>query len=187
MGDERDFRFEGGRPSVDFTATVGKRHRDGGFERLIDPAALGRWCTVAGLAATAPRVTPADLGRARLLREAVYRLMTARLSRSGRPATADIDVVNAWATKPPPALELRLTADGLHARPSHVTMPALLALIARDAVEVIGGADGARLRECDNPECSLLFIDTSRAGARRWCSMRTCGARDKMARYRGGH
>jgi predicted RNA-binding Zn ribbon-like protein len=53
-------------------------------------------------------------------------------------------------------------------------------------VDVIGGPDGERLRECDNPRCALLFVDTSRGRARRWCSMRRCGAQDKMARYRSG-
>ena len=31
--------------------------------------------------------------------------------------------------------------------------------------------------------CGWLFLDTSRAHARRWCSMNACGVRDKMRRY----
>lgn len=168
---------------MNFTATVGMRWRDGGFERLTDPAAMGRWFTEAGLTEHDSRCSPADLRHARQLREAIYRLMLARMGR-GSAHDDDVDTVNTWAAKPPPAVQLRKSRDGLQAQPSGTTAQALLAQIARDAVEAIGGADGQRLRECDNPECSLLFVDTSRARARRWCSMSTCGSRDKMARYR---
>jgi predicted RNA-binding Zn ribbon-like protein len=39
-----------------------------------------------------------------------------------------------------------------------------------------------RLRSC--PRCDWLFLDTSRGGKRRWCSMRTCGNREKVSRHR---
>ncbi len=101
-----------------------------------------------------------------------------------RPDPEDVAVVNTWAAKPPPSPELRLTANQLRAHPAQITTTTLLAQLAHDAVDIIGGTDGQRLRECASPECSLLFVDTSRAGNRRWCSMNACGSRDKMARYR---
>ena len=36
-----------------------------------------------------------------------------------------------------------------------------------------------RVRECAGPECRALFLDTSRPGSRRWCSMDFCGNRVK--------
>jgi predicted RNA-binding Zn ribbon-like protein len=33
-------------------------------------------------------------------------------------------------------------------------------------------------------QCSWLFVDRSRNGSRRWCSMGECGAQVKMRRYR---
>src|SRR5690606_23867005 len=44
-------------------------------------------------------------------------------------------------------------------------------------------ADGLlpRLRQCE--ACSWLFLDTSRGGRRRWCSMATCGNRAKARRH----
>ncbi|WP_410609293.1 CGNR zinc finger domain-containing protein [Amycolatopsis sp. lyj-109] len=183
MGDKQGFRFHGGRPSVNFTATVGERWRNGGFERVPDPEALGRWFTEAGLAPAAPAGTAADLTAARELREAVYRLMLGRLS-GAAAADEDLATVNRWAAQPPPVTALHVTPEGLRAQPASVTVPSLLGLIAADAVAVLGGDDAARLRECANPECSLLFLDTSRAGARRWCSMSACGSREKMQRYR---
>ena len=56
-----------------------------------------------------------------------------------------------------------------------------------DAVALSAGrllltaADMRRLKEC--PGCGWLFIDHTRAGNRRWCSMDTCGSRAKMRSY----
>ena len=41
-----------------------------------------------------------------------------------------------------------------------------------------------RIRECESPECALLFVDTSRPGRRRWCSSAACGSKDRSASYR---
>ena len=61
---------------------------------------------------------------------------------------------------------------------------AVIASIARDAVGLFGGPDAARIRECEDPPCTRLFIDTSRAGSRRWCDMSGCGNRAKAAGFR---
>jgi predicted RNA-binding Zn ribbon-like protein len=44
-----------------------------------------------------------------------------------------------------------------------------------------------RIRGCANPECVLWFLDTSRPGTRRWCSMASCGNRDKAVRHGRSH
>ncbi|MEV0618896.1 CGNR zinc finger domain-containing protein [Nonomuraea sp. NPDC050404] len=41
----------------------------------------------------------------------------------------------------------------------------------------------SRIRHCAHPACVLYFYDTSRNGARRWCSMEGCGSRTKAARH----
>jgi predicted RNA-binding Zn ribbon-like protein len=43
----------------------------------------------------------------------------------------------------------------------------------------------ARVRECAGEDCGALFLDTSRPGTRRWCSMDTCGNRAKKSTFRG--
>jgi predicted RNA-binding Zn ribbon-like protein len=40
-----------------------------------------------------------------------------------------------------------------------------------------------RIRRCDHPNCVLWFFDTTRNGARRWCSMAGCGNRAKAQRH----
>lgn len=57
-----------------------------------------------------------------------------------------------------------------------------LAQIACDAIDLLSGSDLARVRRCAG--CSLLFLDRSPPGRRRWCSMDSCGNREKTARYR---
>lgn len=41
----------------------------------------------------------------------------------------------------------------------------------------------ARIRSCEHEDCTLWFVDTSKAGRRRWCSMDTCGNRTKARRH----
>lgn len=40
-----------------------------------------------------------------------------------------------------------------------------------------------RVRGCANPECVLFFLDVSKPGTRRWCSMAGCGNRLKARRH----
>lgn len=41
----------------------------------------------------------------------------------------------------------------------------------------------ARVRKCANPDCPFWFLDTTRSGTRRWCSMNVCGNRLKARRH----
>ncbi|MET8832303.1 ABATE domain-containing protein [Micromonospora sp. NPDC004540] len=175
------FRFVGGRVSVDFTATHGLRWREPGVERIPAPADLARWFIEAGLTDITVPVSASALRSAHELREALYRLMRGRVLEEP-PDRRAIDVVNRWAAKAPPAIGL--TADGSAKRLVAPTAHGLLAFVARDGVDLLGASHADRLRECSSDTCTLLYLDTSRAGSRRWCSMEVCGSRDKMARYR---
>ena len=60
-----------------------------------------------------------------------------------------------------------------------------LGAFARDARDVIGtGTLRDRVRECAGDNCQLIFLDTSRPGNRRWCSMERCGNRSKVRAHR---
>lgn len=59
----------------------------------------------------------------------------------------------------------------------------LLGLLASSAAELLDSEDLGRLRECSGRDCSRLFIDRSRNGTRRWCSMEGCGNRAKARRH----
>jgi len=95
------------------------------------------------------------------------------------PDPADVSRVNAVAAQPDLAPQLgaaRWTARG----PAR----AALATVARDAVLLVRGPLLERVKECENPGCSLLFLDDSQARRRRWCSMDRCGNLAKVAGYR---
>jgi predicted RNA-binding Zn ribbon-like protein len=53
--------------------------------------------------------------------------------------------------------------------------------LADAALLLLRSPSVARVGSCAG--CGWLFLDTSRANARRWCSMNVCGVRDKMRRY----
>jgi predicted RNA-binding Zn ribbon-like protein len=61
------------------------------------------------------------------------------------------------------------------------TLDALLLPIIHSGGELLQSDELAQVKEC--PGCGWLFLDTSKNQSRRWCSMNTCGARDKMRRY----
>jgi predicted RNA-binding Zn ribbon-like protein len=178
---ELGFRFLGGRPCLDLTATVGGRERRA--ERLRTPQDLASWLMEAGLADEPPTASRQDLAHARTLREAVYQTIRRRIT-GQPPGPGHLAIINNWAGRPPPRTWLAAEDGQLRARQDATTAAALVAILARDAVDLLGGPLSDRIRECAAPDCALLFLDTSRAGRRRWCSMATCGARAKMAAYR---
>ena len=59
----------------------------------------------------------------------------------------------------------------------------LATLLARSALDLLCSANAARIRLCEGGECGWVFIDESRSGRRRWCSMTDCGARAKARRH----
>jgi predicted RNA-binding Zn ribbon-like protein len=63
-------------------------------------------------------------------------------------------------------------------------LTAALSAVARDAVELIGGPQAGRVRECAAPDCAFLFVDTSRSGGRRWCAASRCGNREHVRKHR---
>ena len=172
------FRFRGGRLALDLPATLAGRvsgqHRDA----LAAPADLDRWLVAAGLAEGAAGSNAEDLSAARDLRETLYALATARADDRPLPDAAR-EALNAFAEQS--AAAPWLDAAGRVLRRGGTR--ALLATVAREAIELLG--EGAPIRQCQGPTCAILFVDTSRKGDRRWCSMSACGNRAKVAAFRG--
>ncbi|HEX5298686.1 MAG TPA: CGNR zinc finger domain-containing protein [Streptosporangiaceae bacterium] len=68
------------------------------------------------------------------------------------------------------------------AAPVRVTQA--LSTLAREMIELLSGPFSGRIRECASGDCPLVFVDTSRPGARRWCAMERCGNRHKLRALR---
>jgi predicted RNA-binding Zn ribbon-like protein len=171
----RRFRQGAGRLCLDFIRTLRHRGTDAAVEELAGPAALVAWvrqfgpCEAGGPGAV-------RLEEARELREAIHELIQAARDgrRPGQGARGSVNRVAAHAV-PVPSLDaagrLRWHADD--------PVTAVLAQVARDALDLVTSPAVARIRECAGPRCGALFIDSSRPGTRRWCSMNTCGNRAK--------
>ncbi|NKY85788.1 CGNR zinc finger domain-containing protein [Nocardia veterana] len=175
------FTFVSGNLALDFAGTV--KEREAGFiDLLTDPAALDDWLVEAGVLSTRPACTAGEFARAIELREAIYRLAVSTVA--GRAwSDADRDLVNRVADGPKPSITLRADGD-VHRRGD---CDRALARIATDTVELLGGPHRARIKQCGRDACTRLYLDTSRAGSRRWCDMTLCGNRAKSAAYRARH
>jgi predicted RNA-binding Zn ribbon-like protein len=59
-----------------------------------------------------------------------------------------------------------------------------LSTLAREMIELLSGPLAGRIRQCASDDCPLVFADSSRPGARRWCAMERCGNRHKLRALR---
>lgn len=59
--------------------------------------------------------------------------------------------------------------------------PGLLSLLALDWLDLIVKGSADAVVHCQNPSCLAYFLDMR--GRRKWCSMDTCGNRQKNARH----
>ncbi|GGT27334.1 CGNR zinc finger domain-containing protein [Streptomyces purpureus] len=172
-------RFDSGRICLDLAA-----------HPLDTPHALDHWLRATGLV---PATTPLPaldrhwLARFRELRACVATLARAQLGGATGPAP-DLDRLNTLAAAgTPPAPRAVRDEHGqlvraLHAEPD---CPALLAAVARDAVDLLTDPVArTRLRQCEGDNCRRLYLDTSRGRRRRWCSSELCGNRERVARHR---
>ncbi len=174
------FRFRAGRFSLDLCSTLLWRHSRP-VEQLRSPADLARWRSEAGLGRSQGSLTDADLADARVLRESIYRLLSAHIRGAPLPAS-DVAAVNAAARHP--SRTPRLGPQGELRWEDGEPLAAALSAVARDAIELITGPWAARIRECAASDCAFLFVDTSRSGIRRWCAMNRCGNREHVRKHR---
>ncbi|RDI46872.1 CGNR zinc finger domain-containing protein [Nocardia mexicana] len=175
------YTFVSGNLALDFAGTVHSRTTDR-LERLVAPADLAHWLVEAELLDAAPDCDETALRRAVDLREAAYRLAVAAM-RDQPFGEADRALVNEVARGEAPHVVLQ--SDATVRRSG--TVDAALAAIARSAVELLGGSDRGRVKQCGRDGCTRLYVDTSRAGTRRWCDMARCGNRAKSAAFRARH
>jgi predicted RNA-binding Zn ribbon-like protein len=194
----------GGHAALDLVNTVAPRTADRGedaTEYLVDPAALLVWARRAGLVddAEADAVASAwaaDPGTAQAALSAVVEVREA----------LHVTVLAATGAIPADA-GAAAALDRLHCRWAAATGRSTLALepggerpvrlvvglapaqlipdrAAHAALDLLHSADFARLHRCPTDEggCGWLFLDRSRNGSRRWCSMSDCGTAVKARR-----
>ena len=167
--------------------------REGGEEVLETPELLGRWLRKRRLLDAGERVhDPADLDRARALREALRAALRHRHEDGAPGDLVEQDQLDpsARATIEHAADRARFSLASDHTGTVTLTPRAdgvdgalgrLLAICLRAQVD--GG--WSRLRVCANDVCQWAFYDASRNRSGRWCSMAICGNRSKVRTHRG--
>jgi predicted RNA-binding Zn ribbon-like protein len=177
----------GGALCLDLPNTV-DRAEDGGHvapeltDVLTAPELLARWGVHVGVfgAGGGPVVARAELEHVRALREALHDTFAA-IAGGAAPDPADLVALEAEHAAGVAAGAL-VDAGGAWRYDWAADDPRRVRFAAvADAVALLGDADRlARVTRCPGRHCGWLFINAS--GRRRWCSMSTCGSREKMRR-----
>lgn len=172
---------------LDLTNTVFDRlHPAPDNELLKTPSDVLTWCESVGLLAEAPG--PND---------GAGRGLVAGVRAVREDAWAVFDAVARGDAVPGEPLGALLERSGTGVRAGHVrgfdarlgrlgsdwpvpgAIPTVLSLLA---VQALFTLPAERVRACQR--CGWLFLDSSRGGRRRWCSMSVCGNREKARRHR---
>jgi predicted RNA-binding Zn ribbon-like protein len=167
--------------SLDYANTVEWSSEDEHTDVLRTGDMLDRWGRRLGLLSDeAESASEAELRRARVLRDALYRLFSS-ISRDQEPARRDLDVLMSNYIEAVKHASL-LAGENLYELDWPRRDPrAIRYAVAADAIALL--QDPSRMKRvsrCPGRGCGWLFLNTS--GRRRWCSMSTCGSRDKMRR-----
>lgn len=184
MSNLNEFRFNSGRLSLDLAATL-RRRASQPMDVLSREGASSRWLRDAGLAHSPLPLSQRQEAELKVLRESIWAVASASTEGSSLPVGA-IRTLNHYAMTPPPAPQLK-ARSGEISFVAKAPFQASLSIIARDAIELLGGPWRSRIKTCAQPDCGMLFLDMSRSSRRRWCSMDRCGSRAKGEAFRQRH
>lgn len=188
------FLWLGNHVAVDFLNTAPVV--DGRTVDLLDSfEAVTRWLEEAGLLQTADvaaararwsrgEAAKRVLSEAHSLRDR-WRAMAEALRREKAPPAGTLEAINRLLRQASPTAEVTRRGGRFERRveprleePEHLLVP-----LAEAIGDFLCEADHSLLRRCENPDCVLYFYDTSKNHARRWCSMKLCGNRLKVAAH----
>jgi predicted RNA-binding Zn ribbon-like protein len=118
------------------------------------------------------------------IREAIYRLFGA-VAAGEPPSGADMSRLNHLLAVAPCRAEIAVAGEilGWRVPPAEPNAANLLAPVLWSAGDLLVGARLPSMRRCANEACRWLFLDDSKSGTRRWCSMSACGNRAKAHRH----
>jgi predicted RNA-binding Zn ribbon-like protein len=182
----------GGALSLDFVNTINSRlHPE--HDYLMHYSDLAGWANKVGILSPAQAnqlerrakqsVEGAEnaLQAARTLRELLYRLFS-NAAKGSEPNKKDMETfVSSYGETISRGQFLKQDNHYTTTWKVDETFEAVLWPIIHSAGEMLLSEELGQVKEC--PGCGWLFLDTSKNQSRRWCSMNTCGTRDKMRRY----
>jgi predicted RNA-binding Zn ribbon-like protein len=174
-------KLRGGALSLDFANTVDWTEDDAevqATDALLEPDSLDRWGARLGVAGRPGGAEELELARG--LRTALHLIFSA-LAREQEPDEFSLARLR-FAYAQAVAAGTLSRRDGGFGLDWAIDEPRRVRFaVAADAVALLADpARMARLHRCPGRDCGWVFLDTS--GRRRWCSMATCGSREKMRR-----
>lgn len=187
--------FVAGHPAVDFLNTA---YAPGGerIETLVDGRALLDWMVGAQLltdeqsAALQRRFSrkalDATAHEARDVREWARTWLTAWRANPARDYSDEIEILNKLLAREDRERELVVSKRRL-ALVDRSRIPAADALLAPIAVaiaQLVSQEDAALVKACAGADCTLWFLDRTKAHRRLFCSAAACGNRAKVAAFR---
>jgi predicted RNA-binding Zn ribbon-like protein len=190
----RGLRVVAKRAALDFVNSIDPRQGTRTIDYLRNYTDLAAWGARAGVASpeTRSRLTrlarenPAKAGQAlenaRQLREALYRIFS-RIAVDRRPSASDLELLRMAFQEGLGRAKLEHHGRRYRWQLDH-DLESIRWSVARDAVAMLEDDDLRRLKLCPGNNCGWVFLDTSRNGTRRWCSMAGCGNRTKARRHR---
>jgi len=201
MGESRDvhegwrggYLFVGNQLALDFLNTSLVSNGET-IELLPDAAAVARWMVHADLLPEtaakkleqawerSPRAGKAVMAVRRFrdrLREAVFAF------EAGSVVSADfLDELNSLLRTHPVYRAVKADGNGGYTQTLSFEpqLPDdLLGPLAEETIVLLTGVTAERVRKCEG--CPVHFLDVSKKGSRRWCSMNLCGNKVKVAAY----
>ncbi|MBM3622655.1 MAG: hypothetical protein FJX20_18400 [Alphaproteobacteria bacterium] len=165
-------------------------------ETLNAPEDLLAWCeanrahlpdAVAEVAAhwrAHPKQAEQALRQSVAIREAIHDAF-AQVASGRQPDATVLAPLNQALAQAPGRTSLRPSDRGMAwtLPRMQASVPALLASVLWSAGDLMMSGKLDRVRRCANDKCQWLFLDDSRGGTRRWCTMSSCGNRAKAHRH----
>jgi len=151
---------------------------EAGTDQLISTASTREW--LRGKSIDVGRVTSADMETARELRESLRSLALANHEANDTSSECD-ELCHIVA---PLTLSVVFVDGAPQLVPTESGVRGFLQQVLTHAVTAAQRGEWDRLKVCPDDACRWAFIDTSKNGSRRWCSMEVCGNRNKTRSYR---
>lgn len=154
---------------------------------LADPSALAEFLAEHGLRPSALEngggPTARDLNDVRALRQAVRRMLEAATEESV------VDAATALGARAGTGPTLCRDAEGqwqwcVTTSPYATLADELAVVVGTGLLGVVRALGPERFRHCAANDCDGMFVDTSKAGRRRYCMPGVCGNRRNVANYR---
>ncbi|MEC9015625.1 MAG: ABATE domain-containing protein [Gemmatimonadota bacterium] len=203
MNQDSHFVFDGGTLALDLLNTW-RFNADQPLDLLQSPEDLVIWLAAAGLpdGAYCAELSSSPPNRRILLDETLWLrqdilLIVQSLVAGELPPPYTVDALNRILTENgtsfrldsltiPPEGDQGEGMEGQLVLNVHEHISSVLGVlqpIALSAARIVTEVNPTRIRQCASSNCMYWFLDTSKSGRRRWCSMSRCGNRAKVAKH----